>query len=479
MSHEQKVTLLSTLEGYLSRIRQLAEASKAQRAENAKLLEIDLNDASREQKEYLQELLEDDLSVSDDFHYLADIIFEDVESRFDYLAPEDIVRGKDKWPIKWSARFTSDKRTEFLSILNRFSSNYAGYFGRLLTPLVEGIRVAGPFAPDWYGVGQPKLVLLDGQGVGHTADSSSSISTTVTRRFRLVDAIVLVDNAAQPMQAAPCAVLHSVVASGHESKLIIAFTHFDEVVADDLVGREARKGKVLGSFENAVHAVGKSLGREAEVGLRRLNADRIVFLAGINFRLDPAAGGDIKFSIKELRRLVDVFSRMIAPVAPFSYKPIYHIANLVLSVQTATEAFQSREKTLVCSEHWTRVKALTRRLGLFPKEDGYDTLIPVADLWKQLVDALYKFLSEPVAWLPSTPAEESEERARIIDRIRQEIEKRLDELARKRVKEERLKEWIAAFSRRGPGSGSDRKDDVLAQYGFAAPTPSNNVWTLC
>ncbi|MCC6680817.1 MAG: hypothetical protein IT445_07930 [Phycisphaeraceae bacterium] len=478
ISTDQRDALLVALEGYLQNIRDLAEASKTQRAIYAKDLELDLNKASREEQEVLQEFIEDWLSDSETFHDLVDAVFEDVESRFDQLEAGEIKRGKDDWPVKWTFAATSEKRAEFLARVNCFSSNYAPSFGRLLTPLVDGIRVAGPFAPSWHEDGQPKLVLLDGQGIGHTADSSSSLSTEVTRRFRLVDAIVLVDNAAQPMQAAPCAVLQTVVASGHESKLIVAFTHFDEVKADNLIGRATRKDHVVGSFENAIHAVGKTLGREAEVALRRLTTGRIVFLADIQTRLDLAARGDTKFTIGELRRLMSVVGSMITPPRPVTYRPFYHVANLVLAVQNATESFQSRETAIVRSEHWTRVKALTRRLGLFPNRDGYDTLMPVADLWTHLLNALYKFLSEPVAWQPSSPPDDSEERAEVIARIRQEIEAKLRDLARKRIKEERLKEWIAASARRGPGSGVARKEDVLAQYGVAAPTPSNEVWAV-
>jgi hypothetical protein len=43
-------------------------------------------------------------------------------------------------------------------------------------------------------------------------------------------------------------------------------------------------------------------------------------------------------------------------------------------------------------------------------------------------------------------------------------------------KDERVPDWIKAFSRRGPGSGIARKDDVLAQFAVAAPTPSNEMW---
>jgi len=464
------------MDGYLARIHELAGEAGDCLDKFAAEFGIDLATASKHDREVLQELVEDHLAEDEAFHGLVDAIFDDVETRFDLLDQGEITRAKDGWPIKWTTN--SSNRTEFLRVVNRFSSNYAPRFGRQLTPLVDGIRVAGPFLPPWHEDGHPKLVLMDGQGIGHAADSTSSLSTSVTRRFRLVDAIVLVDNAAQPMQAAPCTVLRSVVSSGHESKLILAFTHFDEVKGDNLAGRAARKDHVLSSFENAVHAMGRELGREAEVALRRLIPERIVFLAGIQDRLDPAARGDVKFSIGELRRLLKAINDSIAPVGLVTYTPFYHVANLVLAVQRATESFQGREERIVRPEHWTRVKALTRRLGMFPEQDEYDTLKPVADLIDSMQTELYKFLAEPVAWQPRTPAEDDEARASVIARIRQEINTRLHELARKRIKDERVADWIKAFSRRGPGSGLARKDDVLAQCGVAAPTPSNEVWAV-
>lgn len=476
ITDEEKARLLQTMNDYLKRIDQLAVDARTCLDCFASELGIEVAEASKQDRDVLQELVEDHLAEEDSFHELVDAIFEDVESRFDLLEEGEIARGKDHWPTKWT--ISSKDRSQFLKVVNRFSSNYAPQFGKLLTPLVDGIRVAGPFAPTWHDDGCPKLVLMDGQGIGHTADSTSSLSTTVTRRFRLADAIILVDNAAQPMQAAPCAVLRSVVSSGYESKLLLAFTHFDEVKGDNLAGRAARQDHVLGSFENAVHAVGKELGREAELALRRLVSDRIVFLAGIQDRLDPGKRGDVKFTLRELRRLLTTVESTIAPAGPVAYIPFYHVANLVLAVQRATESFQDREEMIIRPEHWTRVKALTRRLGMFPDQDEYDTLRPVADLISSLQTELYKFLSEPVAWQPRTPAEDDEGKAAVIAQIRQELNTRLHDLARKRIKDERVTEWIRAFSRRGPGSGIARKDDVLGQYSEAAPTPNNEIWAL-
>jgi len=53
--------------------------------------------------------------------------------------------------------------------------------------------VKGPLFPEFGS--RPKLALMDGQGLGHTPDSSSSVTTHITRRFGHVDVILLVDSA--------------------------------------------------------------------------------------------------------------------------------------------------------------------------------------------------------------------------------------------------------------------------------------------
>ena len=74
--------------------------------------------------------------------------------------------------------FETADREAFLRQVRWFSSNHFRQFGKLLTPLVDGIRVRGPFRPIREELlVADKLVLLDGQGLGHTAESVSSIST--------------------------------------------------------------------------------------------------------------------------------------------------------------------------------------------------------------------------------------------------------------------------------------------------------------
>ena len=121
------------------------------------------------------------------------------------------------------------------------------------------VRVSGPFYPAWPNH-KPKLVLLDGEGLGHTPRSMSTISTTLSKRIDIVDAVILVDNAMQPMQAAPVAAMKELVSSGNSAKLIFAFMHFDKVSGDNLPNASARYQHVLASAENVLSAIGEDLG---------------------------------------------------------------------------------------------------------------------------------------------------------------------------------------------------------------------------
>jgi len=473
ISQEERDDLLAALEKYLAQIAELAKVSHAHLAQAAAELDIELGKASKQDRDILQELVEDQLAEDDHFHSLIDAILDDVELRFSYLNDSELECSRDGWPIKWS--FSTSDRDQFIRTINRFSSNYAPNYGRLLTPLVEGIRVAGPFAPEWWETESPRLVLMDGQGIGHIADSSSSLSTSVTRRFKFADAIMLVDNAAQPMQAAPCAVLQSLVASGHESKLVLAFTHFDEVKGDNLIGTAARKDHIVGSFDNAARAIGKSFGRESELSLLRLNPDRIVFLSNVQKRVEAKA----RFTLFELNRLIDVIMSTITPVGPVQYRPIYDVANLVLAVQKATQEFHDRWRGIlgmgsrsgVAPEHWTRIKALTRRLGNF-QIDEYDALRPVADLIRLLQTQISQFLNSPLSWSPEIPSDDSEDRQVAIDTIKKEVFDRLHELSRTRVLEEKVSGWVEAYEHRGTGSTRIRARDMVRLYEEAAPIPN-------
>lgn len=471
---EDRAAFADRLHQFLNRIETLAVRSRDKIADAAQEFEIDLAKASARDRDILQELAEEQLLQDDDFHALVDEILDEVEARFDYVTSGTLERNRDEWPRLWT--YETDDRDSFITSVNRFTSNYAPKFGRLLTPLVEGVRVAGPFVPAWDSDDLPRMVLLDGQGIGHTADSTSSISTGITKRFQLADVIMLVDSAAQPMQAGPVAVLQTLVASGHESKLAVVFTHFDEVTGDNLVRNADKQDHVTSSFYNAIQAIGKASGRDAETSLKRLIPDRLFFLSKIQNILPANA----RFTRNEFVRLAELASSSILPPPPTHYQPVYDVANLVLAIQNATMDFHDRwhgilgmgTRSGIAPEHWARVKALTRRIGLMDK-DEYDNLRPIADLIRLMQMQMTRFLAEPLMWNPEPPADDKEaEKTQAIDEIRKRVFDRLHDLSKRRLIDERLSGWVEAYEHRGTGSTKVRAKDLVGLYESAAPVPN-------
>jgi hypothetical protein len=440
-------------------------------ATHGKLIGEELGAKSGDER-VVQEIFEEELDhllrEDDDFQTLADDLLDEVEQRFDRLAVGKLQKTKQGWPRLWS--WETEDRASFLAEVSRFSSNHARYFGTLLSPLVSGIRVSGPFKPTW-AASQPKLVLFDGEGLGHTPDSSASIPTLLARRFDYVDVVLLVDNAAQPMQAAPVQLMRSLASSGKTAKMLTCFTHMDIVQGDNLPTFQLRKNHVLASAENVLTAVGEQLGPFAERALRQSLRRGCFFVGDIDQNLDS--------NTKSMRRTIDQLLSLLTAISavrelPKSVGslPVYDRYNLVLAVKNAAEKFQ--EKWLLklegsSKEHWTRVKALTRRLAE-GWADEYDTLRPVADLFRSLQDDIYIFIQNPVKWESREP--QDDEKQQIFDSFAQAISSRVLELAARRLRQEHVPEWQDAYNRRGTGSTYQRAAIIRGDiYNRAAPVP--------
>jgi energy-coupling factor transporter ATP-binding protein EcfA2 len=464
------------LEVSLQRLRHLARQLQDQLRS-----ELDANDEEGD-KRTIRELLEEELDGllrdNETFHEIADALIDEIEKRFGLLPPGPVKKTRQGWPLTWEGEWQVEKRGEFFKALSRFSSNYAPLYGRLLTPLVNGIRVAGPFSPKWKEGPTPKLVLFDGEGLGHNPKSSSSVSTNVSRLVDAADAVLLVDNAAQPMLAAPLAAMRELAATGNGRKLILAFTHFDEVRGDNLPSVNEKAQHVLASAENVLSAVGEDLGPYAERILRqRLDVARF-FLADLHEPLseDTRAG---KRTVNQITKLLKAIDSVIERPQPTEASPVYDRMNLVLAIHTAAEAFQEswRPRLGLASkpgfkkEHWTRVKALNRRLAVMEK-DEYDSLRPVADLRQELRDRIYVFIQNPLRWKGSRPSEEEEQIK--YDAFADALGRRLLILSTRRVWRDRMNAWRRAYQKSGRGSTFVRARIIAKDiYEPAAPVPDS------
>jgi hypothetical protein len=442
----------------------------------AKQIEQELGASSEEDLRVLEELLEEALDerLRDDdvVHELIDELVDEIRRRFDLVDVGDLKRNHQGWPISWE--WSTDNRTAFIRQLRRFTSNAKLGFGRLLTPLVDGIRVRGPFSPTWRDGPIPTLTVFDTEGLGHTPDSSSSISTKLTRLIAEVDAVALVDNAEQPMQAAPAALLRALARSGHGAKLHICFTHFDLVGGENMLTPADRAMHVVKSCDAVLSKIGTDLGLFAERPLRSRVRLGAYYLADCKRRLVLDHDG---LTVGEFRRLLDdLLSSGDRPTLGET-RPIYDRTNLVVAVRDALEGFHRRWAAVlgratspeVQKEHWGRVKALSRRFAVMNK-DEYLWLQPVADLQAWLQDQVWLLIQAPVGWTAGEPSDD--EKQALFDDLANRLSDRMLQLAHDRLFDERNRDWQDAYMRSGPGSTVDRARIIADRiYAAAAPIP--------
>lgn len=457
----------------VARVRELAVRIRDQLSH-----EFDASD--EDDKRVIEEMLEehrDDLLREDgEFHEIADALIDAIEKRFSLLPPGSVNKTRQGWPLFWQAEWPVEERSEFLRSISRFSSNYARFFGHLLTPLVNGVRVAGPFSPSWANGEINRLVLFDGEGLGHTPKSSSSVSTSVSERIEAVDAVLLVDNATQPMQAAPVAAIREVVVTGNGRKLLLAFTHFDEVTGDNLPRVSQKANHVLASAGNVLTAFGEELGASAERILRTRVQTARFFLANLQDPLTKKTSAGRR-TLGQLRKLLEAIDQVAEKPPVSEGMPVYDRMNLALAISRAASAFHEKWRARlgiemrpeIRKEHWARVKALNRRLATM-RLDEYGDLKPVADLATELKEQIYLFIQNPLRWEGPEPSDE--ERQGKYDGIADSLNRRIRELSTRRLWQERMSEWVLAYSKSGRGSTFVRADIIDKEiYEVAAPVP--------
>lgn len=467
ITESERETLNQSLNRYIQSIIQIARLTR-EKLNKQEQLDVQLDSSLENPKDKTdeQERFEDLLLEQKEFDLLIEELMADIEKRFDYIQEGSIELDTGDWPQYW--QFDTKDREKFIKVIRRFSSNYAPLFGRLLTPLVQGIRVIGPLYPNNWSKEHPKLVLLDGQGLGHTPDSAASLPTSLTRRFDEVDVILLVDDAGQPMLASSLAVLRTVGSSGHHSKLVIAFTHFDDVLGDNLPDVKAKRYHVLNQMTNGLTTLKGILVPSTIHSLERELEERCFFLGNLQKKLTD------KRTRKELERLLNTFQSYNAFIPTGPAMPFYDDAFLLFALQEATKDYRSLWNAIlgityrsdVKKPHWAKVKALSHWIAYF-KYDHYDTLYPAANLIERLTDRISLYLNNPVRWEPEPASEE--EKQQILDSIRRVVFHELHPLIDNYLVRDRLKEWALAYEHRGIGSTRVRARDIDGIFNKGAP----------
>ena len=426
------------------------------------------NLALKDKDAFLQ-LVDERFQENEAVKIIEDEVMEAVQERFQFQDSELVDRDSSGWPIRW--QITTDNRKSFLRQVNRFSSNYEKLFGRLLTPLVDGIRVKGPFRPKGWAESEevPPLVFLDGEGLGHVQRASVYIPSSIAKGYGLANAILLVDTSERAMDAGPKALMRSVVTSGHEKKLAVVFTHFDQMKSDAFHNAQDKQNHVLSSLEQAIASLDETIDGPAGASrrVRKQLADHVFFVGHIQEEIDLQSKST-RGTRKALNQLVHFLIRSRQPEIPTDAVPRYDLAYLFPGIHKATDTFQKEMNHLLETEHWKKVEALTRR---FAKqwEDGYKELQPVAKLREMLKEKLNAFFANPKSWQHDGCTQEAKDVA--IQKVTREFSSRLETYVSRRFREDELNAWRLAFGRSGRGSGRSRSSDVRVIDETVAPIP--------
>lgn len=469
VSLEERKAFANVISGYLEQVAELTKLSKKVMDQLGNELNVNYHELGSVDRNAFEELLDEELRQSKTFHGLVDDMIEEMALRFEHLQVGEMIQRNGDWPMIWY--YNTDNREAFIRTIRKFSSNYAPQFGRLLTPLVQGIRVKGPFKPDW-SERVPKLVLIDGQGLGHTASTSSSIPVQTLRKFESSDAVLLVDSAKHPMQAASLAVLRSVAASGHISKLRICFTHMDELSGDCIRNRKSRIRHVNASLNQAANYISERLGPEMALNMDTNLSNQSFYLE----KLDKVVDEGNNHTKEELEKLLRFLQVSIFTPTDSNVIPVYDEANLVIAIQKATKSFHELWNNRLTGDqkrHWATIKALSKRKALDFDDGEFRDLRPVAEITDLLMEQVRRMLNHPVFWVPETNEEEQKKLA--ADKIARDVHMKLIDYCTSRFWKSHLTQWNVAYHYTGENSSKKRTKEIFNIYDKAGPIPGETT----
>ena len=425
-----------------------------------------LKAVSSTDREALLELILEKIEQSKEFTDIADTIVEEVKSKFQLINGGNFEKTTTGWIRAW--HYSIENRKNFIATVKQFSGIYYKSWGRLITPLVNSIRIQGAFFPNFSDENLP-FVLIDTEGLGHKAGTQESIPEQLINRFIEADSILLVDDATKSMMYSEKA-LEAIAACGQTQKLSIAFTHMDNVKGDALGSVSAKKGHIFNGLRNVLEVkVAINIGHETAHAMRN-HLEANTFYLGFLDR-----GEDKKSQNKG--DLPKLYKKLGFPIEKPTELPLanLNIKGIELVIQAAAQQFRYKWRTLLGiygvprsnndpTLHWTTIKALTRRYAANWDIDSLN--------WNPANDARTSFLNGLSRFLEDALIEEDIEKKNILaNQIKTKLVQEINSLINKRLREDARQQWGTAFSYSGTGSTHPRKIEIEGIYDRYIPIP--------
>ena len=414
--------------------------------------------------------IENCLQEDDDVLLIIEDIISAIVDKFSIISGGRKLPAKSTWPDGWY--FETEDRSEFLKTAKIFVSDSYKAWGNLLTPIVKAMRIEGPFIAEGKNSVEPK-VITDGMGLGHTTDSTA-IPTSVLKRCEKADVIVFADSASNPMMANTKEALKSLIEHGYADRIIFAFTKMDQVTGNNYRNLGDKKRHVRDTLQNYLSYLRRQESTVLSDSEMQSIISNCVFFSNLNKKMTS------NLTNKGLIEL-DRISREIANkhVSTDNVHFKYDALKLYFYVKEATAEFRNvwAEKTGYSSitnktEHWTRIRALSRRLGVLGQEN-YCELQPLADFSGILQKKINIFFNEPGNITPEFADEATTDALKQI--LKRSVGIRLSEMNKERMWTDKrpLNGWINAYNEMGKGSRNRRARIIEGIFDEAAPNLSD------
>jgi ethanolamine utilization protein EutP (predicted NTPase) len=449
------------LDAYIDRILNIASQAKlAFESKHGSIADL----VPQDRNASLERICEAAVS-SDEFIALVSDVLDELRTKFDFEIGGRFDKTTTGWPRAWQIKTSPDQRTRFLRDLHFFSDNHHKSWGKLVTPLVNGMRVKGPFKPSWVPK-VPRLVILDTEGLGHKSDATADLPEQVLPLLDEADVILLVESAKNGMtNFAAGKALEAIVNTGHTRKSAVVFTSMDLVKGDNLRG-QAKIDHVFGGLRNIIdNQLAKNVSTDAARDLLKHLEGRTFYVGRIN-EADPTPAKP------ELNKLLQCLMTAQPPALKLVAIPKYRDEQLGFAIQEAAREFRQRWKGYlghlpdVRGKHHNTIKALSRRYA-----EGWDdgfVLRPTSNFVAALSAAISRFLETPIGWTGDPTPDQTRE---TIDRIKSTVTRSIPNLSIRRLREYPQPLWQDAYSLRGTGSAKPRANRIEGIFEKFVPVP--------
>ena len=424
---------------------------------------------------------------SEQFQDTVSAVVEAIEERFAKLQEGKFNKSSTGWPEAWTWSAQASERGNFLKAVRWFCANNREEWGLLLTPLVTGIRVAGPFRPDWIAEREEYAhVFIDTQGLDHEKPTTE-LSSEITSIFGQVHNILFIESGKDSLKSQSARkVMEAIAGAGYTASVTIVLTHMDLVTGDDIPTDEDRKEKAFSGLRSLVaNEVSQNVSRDAARQMAAHLAKSTFYLGYLDSNKYPEGwdeGDRAGFEEDlghDLRQLTEHLALRAHPQLLQPSVPQYSFESLGLAVREASVAFQDvwnarlgyKRMEGISSAPWQSIKAMSRRHaeGWF---DGY-WLRPIDTLISLTRNVLSRFLEVPLSWLPEHKKIAADEKAAIIDRLKQLVNDELTEMSKARLWKLPQTRWQGAYEPSGTGSTVVRKQRVHELFLTQVPIPQS------